>query len=347
MRVGITLDLSIIVPVYNEGELLRRLVDSILFQEPSTLTYELLLIDDGSQDESPRICDEYAQKYEQVKAFHKPNGGCVDARRCGLSHAQGRYIAFADGDDYVEKDYLKNIETALEHKADYYFFNNKKTFFLQSGLYVEKDFLQGGYLPVKTAAAWILMGKAGAVWDKLYSKRFIDEKKILLRENISHGEDVYININIVSGNPRIYVQDTSSYVHIANSPTSMFALHAELKRLDEIRILYETSKRVLESLQFTDLLKPFQTYILGEFVKNIGLMLKGGENKSDIQKYFSQHGSLNFIQDIQPETTKGRLFAYILQHNQYTIAYWLTWMIHTKPYYRKLDRKVECRKVAG
>lgn len=91
--------LSIIVPVYNVEPYLRRCVDSILAQ---TFTdYELILVDDGSPDGCPAICDEYAQKDSRIKVIHKENGGVSDARNTGLNLAQGEYIGFVDGDDYI------------------------------------------------------------------------------------------------------------------------------------------------------------------------------------------------------------------------------------------------------
>lgn len=89
---------SIIVPVYNAEKYLSRCVDSILSQ--TMKDFELLLIDDGSQDESGRICDEYSEKDARVRVFHKPNGGVSSARNLGIDHAKGKYIIFIDSDDY-------------------------------------------------------------------------------------------------------------------------------------------------------------------------------------------------------------------------------------------------------
>ena len=91
-------DISIIVPVYNTEKYLHRCVDSILAQ---TFTdFELLLIDDGSKDNSGKICDEYAAKDNRIRVFHKENGGVSSARNLGLDNACGKYIIFMDADDY-------------------------------------------------------------------------------------------------------------------------------------------------------------------------------------------------------------------------------------------------------
>ena len=104
--------ISIIVPVYNAENTLRQCVDSILNQEYKNL--EVILVDDGSKDGSPAICDEYAVKDKRVKVFHKENGGVSSARNLGLDHAQGEWIAFIDSDDYVSPNYLEAVHNRNE-----------------------------------------------------------------------------------------------------------------------------------------------------------------------------------------------------------------------------------------
>ena len=109
--------ISVIVPIYNMEKLMRKCLDSILAQ---TFTeYECLLIDDGSRDGSPAICDEYEAKDPRFKAYHKANGGLSDARNFGLAHAIGEYTIFFDPDDWVDKECLKEMYSkALESNAD-------------------------------------------------------------------------------------------------------------------------------------------------------------------------------------------------------------------------------------
>ncbi len=109
--------ISVIVPIYNMEKLMRKCLDSILAQ--TFQDYECLLIDDGSKDGSPTICDEYAAKDARFKAFHKPNGGLSDARNYGLVRAQGDYTIFFDPDDWVDEDCLKDLyKKAQDTNAD-------------------------------------------------------------------------------------------------------------------------------------------------------------------------------------------------------------------------------------
>lgn len=109
--------ISVIVPIYNMEKLMRKCLDSILAQ--TFQDYECLLIDDGSKDGSPAICDEYAAKDPRFTAYHKPNGGLSDARNYGLERAKGEYTIFFDPDDWVDADCLKGMYAkAQETDAD-------------------------------------------------------------------------------------------------------------------------------------------------------------------------------------------------------------------------------------
>ena len=99
--------ISVIVPVYNVEEYLPRCIESVLSQ--TYKNFELLLVDDGSPDNCPEICDRYALQDKRVRVFHKQNGGQSSARNLGLDHVKGDYIAFADGDDFVSPAFLERL----------------------------------------------------------------------------------------------------------------------------------------------------------------------------------------------------------------------------------------------
>lgn len=119
---------SIIVPVYNVEQYLRKCVESI--QEQSCQEYELILVDDGSTDSSGKICDDLSNRDSHIKVYHKKNGGLSDARNYGLKYASGKYVIFLDSDDYWEgKNALKNIKSRIEESnCDVLVFNHCKLY---------------------------------------------------------------------------------------------------------------------------------------------------------------------------------------------------------------------------
>jgi glycosyltransferase involved in cell wall biosynthesis len=111
-------EISIIVPVYNVERYLERCVKSILNQSFSD--FELILVDDGSPDNCPQMCDEWAEADARIKVIHKENGGLSSARNAGLEIAQGNYIGFVDSDDWIEPDmYAYLYELIQRYKADF------------------------------------------------------------------------------------------------------------------------------------------------------------------------------------------------------------------------------------
>ena len=104
--------LSIIVPVYNVEKFLDECIQSIINQ--SFADFEIILIDDGSQDRSSQICDNYGRIDNRVSVIHKSNGGLADARNCGLRQAKGKYVAFVDSDDILPKDSLSQLINEIE-----------------------------------------------------------------------------------------------------------------------------------------------------------------------------------------------------------------------------------------
>ncbi|AIQ12306.1 glycosyltransferase family 2 protein [Paenibacillus durus] len=110
-------EISIIVPVYKVENYIHKCVDSILAQ--SFENFELILVDDGSPDNCPAICDGYAAMDTRIKVIHKPNGGLSDARNWGINAAEGKYIGFVDSDDWIAEDMYESLYNSLiEHEAD-------------------------------------------------------------------------------------------------------------------------------------------------------------------------------------------------------------------------------------
>lgn len=110
-------EISIIIPVYNAKLFLNRCIDSVLSQ--SFENFELLLIDDGSNDGSELICDGYVAIDSRISVFHKSNGGVSAARNVGIKHCRGKFVTFIDADDYVGYDFLDRLIAGREYDFVY------------------------------------------------------------------------------------------------------------------------------------------------------------------------------------------------------------------------------------
>ena len=109
--------ISVIVPIYGVEKFLPNCIDSILKQTYTDL--EIILVDDGSKDNCPAICDEYAKKDNRIKVIHKENGGLSSARNAGLKIAFGQYVSFIDADDFISPNFYEILlENLLKNNAD-------------------------------------------------------------------------------------------------------------------------------------------------------------------------------------------------------------------------------------
>ena len=141
--------LTIVIPVYNMEKYVEKCIRSVLAQ--SYVDFELIVIDDGSKDNSCEIIDKIAKEDTRIKFYAYPNGGVSAARNRGIEQAKGKYLIFIDADDYISEKYLENIMSQVnKYKADIYIWGITKNLLSGkekqiapslSGLYTQKDFL--------------------------------------------------------------------------------------------------------------------------------------------------------------------------------------------------------------
>ena len=189
---------SIIVPVYNAQEYLRRCVDSILGQEYQD--FELLLMDDGSTDGSAEICDSYAQADSRVRTVHKENTGVSDTRNQAISQARGTYLQFLDSDDWITPDATKLLVRTAEENgcdlviADFYRVVGERV--SQKG-----DIDEDGVLTREEFAAHMMENPAdfyyGVLWNKLYRRSIVEEHELCMDTKISWCEDFMFNLEYI------------------------------------------------------------------------------------------------------------------------------------------------------
>lgn len=166
--------ISIIVPVYNAERYLHQCIDSILVQTHTD--FELLLINDGSTDNSGSICNEYSQKDSRINVFHKENGGVSSARNFGITKSEGEYICFIDSDDWIESTFIEKLLLPLiTQNADVIFCDYYKEYYNKTR-------------EVKSSSDFYNMKVLGMVWGKIYKK-----KSLFFDEDLKLSEDVHYN----------------------------------------------------------------------------------------------------------------------------------------------------------
>jgi len=195
---------SVIVPVYNREKYIQKCVDSILLQ--TYKNFELILVDDGSRDNSFNICKTYEAKDSRVNILHQENGGVSSARNLGIEHAHGRWICFVDSDDYVTENYIESLIKMLEK------YENKPTLFALKGIIRWNKEFRLFPQPLYTGSE-ILKARNDAPWGKLYDKHIIDAYNVKFPIGIRAGEDFIFNCNYAMHIDGIVTIDSYDYVY--------------------------------------------------------------------------------------------------------------------------------------
>ena len=169
---------SIIVPVYNVENLLTRCVESIVNQTYKDI--EIILVDDGSNDNCPALCDEYALKDKRIKVIHKQNGGYGSAINRGLAEAIGEYIGIVESDDYIDiKMYEMMYNKIIEKKAevvicDFFYLDDSENKLMRRYIYDKNVcFDENNCFNIHTSPS--IINKKAFPWNKLYKKEFLDK----------------------------------------------------------------------------------------------------------------------------------------------------------------------------
>lgn len=205
--------ISVIVPVYKVEKFLVKCVDSILAQTYTNL--EIILVDDGSPDNCPIICDELAKKDSRVKVVHKQNGGASSARNAGLDIAKGEYIGFVDGDDFIANDmyeYLLNIiENNNVEVAQIQSFDVDENYNINSNDQTQNT---SEILDNKEYIASCLQNTGTAVWSSLFKKDFIGDLRF---KNGTSNEDVLFDYYLFKNGGKIFIDSAKKYYYYQNN----------------------------------------------------------------------------------------------------------------------------------
>ena len=325
--------ISVIVPVYKVEKYLNRCVDSILNQTYTNL--EVILVDDGSPDSCPAICDEYAGKDKRVKVIHKPNAGVSAARNDGIAAANSEYITFIDSDDWIEPDYL---QTLMSHSND--------ADYVCSGLncWIGKDNVGGnihniisGIKVDKVNGVVIRKGKefCGNLTDnvkkyfalfekavvlgpvaKIYKKSLIKDGFVVGRKK---GEDVIFNIQYLQNCKTIKNIDYSGYNYECRNITSVTKT---LKQTDKQDIQeYQNNLARLSKVFGDKSCKYVSALILLDVFKNETLFcISQGKDKKYIKSHLKDlYNSYqkSYIKNTKCILLKNKILLFMIKHKMF------------------------------
>lgn len=238
---------SVIVPVYNVAMYLRKCLDSLINQTLKEM--EIIIVNDGSTDDSQIIIDEYKNKYRNIKSYYKNNGGLSDARNYGLKYALGEYVGFVDSDDYVDITmFEKMYNLAKKENSDlvtsnfYWVYPNKTVEDIQD----ENKTIEDLMLLIRVMAC-----------NKLIKKKIIDKYDLTFPIGLRY-EDIYFTytllphinkVSFLNESMYYYIQRDSSIINNQNEKVrDIFLIFEKIVKYYKEKKMYEKNKEILEYL---------------------------------------------------------------------------------------------------
>lgn len=273
--------ISLIIPAYNIQDYIVACLDSVVRQTHKNL--EIIVIDDGSVDNTPAILDEYARKDNRIRIIHKANGGVTSARLLGVAEASGDYIGFVDGDDYVEPEMFQHLlENAEKYDADISHCGYQMVFPSHTDLYYGtgcliqqdkqtglKDLLTGDFIEP-------------GLWNKLFRKTLFQNLlcNTLMDTSIRINEDLLMNFYLFRESRQSVFEDICSYHYVVRKGSAATSKGSIDKLLDPIKV---TSILLRETKENTELNNLCQIRLVRQLI-NLATM-PVGNNKELISRY--------------------------------------------------------------
>ena len=227
--------LSVIVPVYNVGASLSPCLES-LKKQAGNHEAEFILVDDGSTDDSGRLCDEFSAADSRFRVIHQANAGVAQARNAGLDAASGDWVAFVDGDDELEAGFLENLREQEYSNADLVFFRWGNRFPSGETVPGGPEFASGPLQPeaaeelqkiilnadlLKTSQIIPQGAAVSAPWAKLYRRRFLEDHALRFTPGLKIGEDNVFNFRVYQAGPRCFAENLPAYLYRRSDASTM------------------------------------------------------------------------------------------------------------------------------
>lgn len=301
---------SIIVPVYNVEAYIEECICSVLNQ--SCEDFELILIDDGSPDRCPEICDSYAKKDKRIKVIHKSNGGLSEARNVGIKESVGEYILFLDSDDTLKsEDALEGLLPYAQNEYDIVFGHMNGRI---DNKYIpeEKEYVDTGE---KMILLLLRTGKLTVtVWNKIYRAEYIKKRQLYFVEGYVHEDNEWTGKTVAAASKCILTK-AEFYMHriVENSIiTNNSEKNRAYKAKSKIVLASYACKEIKKYTSHPEALHELYTWYMGLFLDGMVSYhwLKDKQQKAEIKGVIEQYSNIfGFGKEL--DNKKYQIFYYL------------------------------------
>lgn len=291
---------SVIIPVYNSAPFLKDAVDSLLAQDYDNK--EIILVDDGSTDESGSLCDYLAVKHPCIQSFHKPNGGICSARNYGLEKASGDYLTFMDNDDICLPGFIRdNAELARQYDADCVRFGRTaRTISTKDQLIAETTLTPTHFAVLRGDDIFAnydaVRSSGNGVWTGMYRRGFLEEHGLVFDESLKHGyEDALFVLNAYRYAKTVVINPNVYYVWVRRNSHSTSLKRSDENHFSGLAKALDTEVALMKNREVDALLPAFYSKRIMEWVYegfSLGCRWHSGFTRSEAVKSLSQINSL-------------------------------------------------------
>ena len=318
---------SIIIPIYGVEIYLKKCIESVLNQSYSNL--QIILVNDGSKDNCAEICDYYSKLDPRIIIIHKENEGLVNARKSGLSVAQGEFVTFIDGDDWVGKDFIYNlVQPVIKYNTDLVIAGYLREFYGKEDKIIPK--LAIGYYTKEQLLEYILPnaiyngiffqhGISTYVWNKLFKLNKLKSFLSIIDKNIIMGEDAALTYPYLFNCDNIYITDATDYFY-RQRPNSIVKSVPNLNlEYSQLSLLFKHLKRHISKFEHIDLQIHLKLYFFAQI-----LIRSGGVINDDIKTIpFSNIETAKDIVIYSSGSFGQHLISSLRKLNYYNIISWI------------------------
>ena len=310
--------ISVIVPVYNTEKYLARCLDSLLNQTYRDL--EIIVIDDGSKDGSPAICDAYAQKDARIRVIHKTNAGVSAARNDGLAVVSGEYVTFMDSDDYIDKTMYETLHRLITQTAD--------VDIAVCG--TKRELSNGAFTSYYEGQEELVFSQREAIVNLLSNTYYCCSvcDKLIRRETVSdirfdvakkHNEDLLFLYEVMKRANRVVFSPTPLYYYCLNASSATHAAFGidQMAIIDVSEYIYQDIKCRFADLEDVE----FMAYMRNNLTVAMQAAEQGGSHKTEIKR-IRRNIRRNLVRFLAHHPSKG--------YAVYAIVCVLNWRLFVK-----------------
>ncbi|MEZ3433420.1 MAG: glycosyltransferase [Lachnospiraceae bacterium] len=312
--------ISVIVPIYQIDRYLGICIESIMSQTYKNL--EIILVDDGSTDRCPELCDLYARKDSRIKVIHKLNGGLVSARKAGLKLSSGEYVSYVDGDDWVDASFCEVlVQTITDYKSDIVIAGMSRDLFSTSAKLIS-NIPAGNYEGERltklkqnmlTFGHFSRIGVNTYVWNKLFKREMLLKYQLDVDEHIWIGEDAAVTYPYLMACRKVCIIDNCDYHYRQREDSMLKQTVSYWKEAEGLKILYRQLLNAADIYQNMNYKEQICDFVLGICIMRSGGILK--EIQGEFSPYDREFYGSNIV--IYSAGTFGQQLMRRIKENNY------------------------------